>query len=110
MLKTQKQPRNIVYLDESTGIPLGITPEGQWQNAGVAMHKGDILILYTDGLTEAVSVHGEAFGQKRLEAIIAESDSDPQLILKNIESALSTHQKQLRQNDDQTLLIVQATT
>jgi len=109
MLKTRKQPHEIVYLDESTGIPLGITPDGEWQSANVAMHKKDILILYTDGLTEAVSESGEAFGQTRLEAIIAKSDNNPQIILKNIETALAAHQQNMRQNDDQTLLIIQAT-
>ena len=102
-------PRDLIYLDESASIPLGVTPDGEWQSATVDMHKGDTLILYTDGLTEAVSETGEAFGQKRLETIIAESDNDPQLILKQIESALSAHQKNVRQNDDQTLLIIQAT-
>jgi serine phosphatase RsbU (regulator of sigma subunit) len=108
MLKRQKNPRNISFLDEATGIPLGITPDGQWQSASTEMHKGDIIILYTDGLTEAVSESGEAFGYERLEAIVAESDNNPQLILENIEAALSAHQKQLRQKDDQTLLIIQA--
>lgn len=108
MLKKSKKPKDILYLDESTGIPLGITPDGEWQSANVAMHTGDCLILYTDGLTEAVSESGEAFGQQRLESIIASSDNDPQLILGNIENALSAHQSHMRQNDDQTLLIIQA--
>ena len=109
MLKTLDKPQEIAYLDEATGIPLGITPDGVWQSASVEMHKGDILILYTDGLTEAVSESGEAFGQKHLESIVAQSANDPQSILENIEAALSDHQKQMRQNDDQTLLVIQAT-
>ena len=110
LLKTLKKPREIVYLDESTGIPLGITPDGQWQSASVGMQPGDTLILYTDGLTEAVSDSGEAFGHKRLEAIVAQSPNEPHSMLKNIETALSAHQNHTRQNDDQTVLIIQATT
>ena len=108
ILKTWMKPRDLIYLNESTGIPLGVIPNGEWQSASVAMQKYDTLILYTDGLTEAVSETDEAFGQKRLETIIAESDNDPHLILKNIEDALSMHQKHARQNDDQTVLVIQA--
>ncbi len=108
LLKRYKKPLEVLLLEESTGIPLGVTPDGQWQSASVEMLKGDTLILYTDGLTEAASQSGEAFGLQRLRSIIAQSDNKPDIILKNIEQALLAHQQQDHQNDDQTLLIIQA--
>lgn len=107
-LKTHGQPNDVILLEESTGIPLGVNPDGQWASASVEMHKGDTLILYTDGLTEAVSKKGEPFGLQRLKSIIAQSNNEPDIILKNIEQALIEHQQQARQNDDQTLVVIQA--
>lgn len=107
LLKPKSDPTKLIRLDEAAGIPLGVSPEGQWQSASVAMYPGDTLILYTDGLIEAVSEHGEFFGQDRLESIIKSGDNTPQSILNNIETALLEHQGSARQNDDQTLLVIQ---
>ena len=41
------------------------------------MHPGDILVLYTDGLIEAVSARGEQFGLERLESIVCKTKNDP---------------------------------
>jgi len=108
MLKPHSNPQEIVFLEESAGIPLGVSPDGQWQSASVDMQRGDTLVLYTDGLTEAVSPQGELFGVQRLRTIVAQSDNQPQAILNNIETALAAHQQDAGQNDDQTLLIIQA--
>ncbi|WP_455205761.1 PP2C family protein-serine/threonine phosphatase, partial [Kaarinaea lacus] len=107
ILKRAVKPCELIHLDESVGIPLGVNPEGTWQSATVDMHPGDILILYTDGLTEAVSASGEQFGLARLESIVYDTENDPHILLEKIENALLEHQQGLDQTDDQTLVIVQ---
>ena len=49
-----------------TGIPLGISPDATWQQKIVKFSPGDLLVLYTDGITEARDRHGAFFGDQRL--------------------------------------------
>ncbi len=52
------------------GVPLGIFMDSEYQ-AGVArLDPGDLLVLYSDGVTEAASGNGEQFGEERLEKVI----------------------------------------
>ena len=49
-----------------TGIPLGVLGEETWEQGVVQINPGDILVLYTDGITEAENVQGEFLGEDRL--------------------------------------------
>ncbi len=92
---------------EGTGIPLGVTRDYTWRNSEVELQIGDILLLYTDGVTEAVSRHGEPFGCARLVEILAGAEEDPEAILADLRSALADHQAGVRQRDDQTVVVLQ---
>jgi phosphoserine phosphatase RsbU/P len=48
------------------GTPLGIFPDQEYAITGVKLESGDQLVLYTDGLTEAMNSEGEEFGEARL--------------------------------------------
>jgi len=106
-LKRNGDNSNLIRLDESIGIPLGIIPEGEWTSASIEFGPGDTLVLFTDGISEAKSEAGDMFGEDRLAEIILLSKNDPNMILKNIEDALIHHQQGISQSDDQTLLVVQ---
>lgn len=55
---------------ESGGMPLGIVPMGVFPPPpGGVMAHGDVLILYTDGFTEAENLTGEWYGEERLAAV-----------------------------------------
>jgi serine phosphatase RsbU (regulator of sigma subunit)/anti-sigma regulatory factor (Ser/Thr protein kinase) len=53
----------------SGSTPLGIDPDAVWRPADIELQRGDILLLYTDGVTEARR-DGEFFGEKRLKALL----------------------------------------
>ncbi len=109
LLKTANRGGKVTQLENSTGIPLGIMPGTTWENGSAPMQEGDILVLYTDGICEAKSPHGEIFGIDRLQALVAESDDDPETIVSNVKQALRVHQGKTEPSDDQTLLVIQAT-
>src|ERR1700733_4933229 len=48
------------------GAPLGIFPDRKYEDAGLQLESGDRLVLYTDGLTEAMDSHEQEFGEARL--------------------------------------------
>jgi sigma-B regulation protein RsbU (phosphoserine phosphatase) len=47
-------------------MPLGILRDANWEEKAVQLSPGDMLVLYTDGLTEASSPREEFFGEERL--------------------------------------------
>ncbi len=53
-----------------TGIPLGMFEGMAWQQQTVAVAPGEILVLYTDGVTEAQDAQGNEFGEERLLAAL----------------------------------------
>jgi sigma-B regulation protein RsbU (phosphoserine phosphatase) len=56
-----------------TGIPLGIPEDMTWQQAAVPVAPGDVLVLYTDGITEAQDGQDRFFGEGRLLEIVRDS-------------------------------------
>ena len=54
-----------------TGMALGVVPDTAWDPGQVALGSGDRLLLYTDGVTDAYSPEGAAFGADRLQALAA---------------------------------------
>lgn len=52
------------------GIPLSIRPEAEFPEVLLDLQPGDLLLLYTDGVTEAANQAGEEFGEGRLEALV----------------------------------------
>jgi stage II sporulation SpoE-like protein len=57
------------------GLIMGPFPNAIYENTALDIVKGDRLVLYTDGITEASSKTGELFGQDRLEALIKDCSS-----------------------------------
>lgn len=53
----------------STGVPLGLLPQAAYRWGEEEMAPGDLLVLYTDGITEAVNPAGEEYGGDRLQAV-----------------------------------------
>jgi phosphoserine phosphatase RsbU/P len=54
------------------GAVLGVFSEGAFQQGELQLAAGDRVVLYTDGLTEAVNAQGEEFGEDRLQRLVAE--------------------------------------
>jgi serine phosphatase RsbU (regulator of sigma subunit)/DNA-binding NarL/FixJ family response regulator len=51
---------------EKTGMALGAVEDTAWKHANVLLETGDVLVLYTDGITEAQNPNREFFGRHRL--------------------------------------------
>lgn len=49
-----------------TGVPLGIFEDKTWEQEVVSISPGDVLVLYTDGVTDSDDRNGTFFGRKRL--------------------------------------------
>lgn len=94
-------------LDEG-GVPLGVFRDYQFEMGRVGLQPGDLMVLYSDGVTEAGTNRGEQFGEARLGALIAAHARKP---LEEIQQqVLSEVRRWSREEpeDDVTLLLVRA--
>lgn len=68
---------------------------------------GQRLVLYTDGLTDAVNADGELFGRDRLEQLIRDyADSTPDQCADTVFQAIAEFRQGLSQNDDETIVVI----
>jgi sigma-B regulation protein RsbU (phosphoserine phosphatase) len=56
---------------------LGILPMAQYQEAEVMLEPGDVLVLFSDGVTEAVDPEDHDFGEERLAKLVASMRERP---------------------------------
>jgi sigma-B regulation protein RsbU (phosphoserine phosphatase) len=62
-----KADQTIQLIAPNEGIPLGVQEQTQYIKQTIKLNPTDTLILYTDGITEAMTYANEQFGQKRFE-------------------------------------------
>jgi sigma-B regulation protein RsbU (phosphoserine phosphatase) len=91
----------------SGGLPLGIRPDAEYREGRTHMQMGDVLVIYSDGVTEAASPSGEEFGPTRLYEVVSRNvDASAAGIRDRIESALTKFSQGTKAADDITLVIV----
>ena len=105
----RKQQAELVALDCKAGFPLGIDQQARWESAAEPMTPGDLLVMYTDGITEAKSEDGEEFGSHRLRQCISEAPASADACLAAIQHAVENHRGARSANDDVTLLVIEIT-
>ncbi len=89
------------------GMVLGVVEQASFEERTIELNSGDLVCLYTDGVTEAHSPDRELFGENRLrEALIKYQDLDAENILENVLQTVADHTADIPRGDDLTLLIV----
>lgn len=96
----------VAWLREG-GTPLGILADRTYRAASERFSKGDVLVLYSDGLTEADSADGEFFGNERLaRCVVAARAGSSTEILAAILEAVREFTGGRPLSDDRTLVVV----
>ncbi|HEY8186183.1 MAG TPA: SpoIIE family protein phosphatase [Pyrinomonadaceae bacterium] len=91
----------------SGGLPLGIKADADYREGRTHLQMGDVLVIYSDGVTEAASPTGEEFGPTRLYEVVSRNvDASAAGIRDRIESALTKFSQGTQAADDITLVIV----
>ncbi|MBR8834311.1 MAG: SpoIIE family protein phosphatase [Stigonema ocellatum SAG 48.90 = DSM 106950] len=91
---------------KTTGPAVGIMPNIRFKIQQVQLEPGDILIGYTDGVTEARAPSREFFTTKRLLSLLEQPTSSVYDLLERIKTNLFSHIDNAQQFDDITMLIV----
>ena len=91
----------------SGGLPLGIKPDAEYREGRTQLQPGDVLVIYSDGVTEAMSPTGEEFGATRLYEVVSRNiEASAAGIRDRIESSLTKFAQGTSAADDITLVIV----
>ena len=94
---------------ESAFMPVGFSrfcESEQYYSTEIEWHSGDLLVLYSDGITEAFNPDAEMYGLERLKALISEKRHlSPMEIKAEILSDLQTYQQDESTTDDITLVV-----
>jgi serine phosphatase RsbU (regulator of sigma subunit)/ligand-binding sensor domain-containing protein len=95
---------------EGMRLPLGLQKHVEYNEATLALHSGDLLVFYTDGLTDAMNSEQESFGQERLESTLAElpASLNAEEIVNAMFREVAKFTGAVRQYDDMTVVVVRA--
>jgi sigma-B regulation protein RsbU (phosphoserine phosphatase) len=88
----------------ATGVPIGMFPNATWREESVVMERGDLLCVYSDGITEALDAAEEEFGLERLSRLL--TSDPPAKVCDSVFDAVSAFAGETPQYDDQTLLLL----
>lgn len=93
-----------------TGMAMGVLQGNTYSVGNVSLAPGDLLVLYTDGVTEAFNHDGEEFGEGRLmDIVIASHDSNAEDLLEIIFSRVNEFTGGATQSDDITVVVIRRT-
>jgi sigma-B regulation protein RsbU (phosphoserine phosphatase) len=95
---------------EAGGTVTGLFPKAEYDCGQVRLEPGDMLILYTDGVTEATNAAGEQFTVERLAALVRENaTSCAQDLVEAILNAVGEFRGANALQDDLTLIVLRVT-
>jgi phosphoserine phosphatase RsbU/P len=95
---------------EAGGIPIGIFAETPYQVGTTLLERGDWLVIFTDGVVEAVNQEDEEYGEPALLRLVdRESASSPAELLRSLMADLDRHVGNTPQHDDITCLLLKRT-
>jgi len=97
---------SVMALDGVGSPPLGILAGVSYDEATVPLTAGDAILLYTDGITEAMNDAGELFGETRLDRLVASHRADPAALIEHVLAEVRRFEGDRPAADDRTLLAV----
>ena len=91
-------------MPSTNGIALGILDGGEYEQNSITCAPGDTVVLYTDGVTEAINMGEEEFGMERLQEIFTSAPDDCRKAVEGVFEAVSDFAGEAPQFDDITCL------
>jgi sigma-B regulation protein RsbU (phosphoserine phosphatase) len=89
-----------------TGAAIGLIEEAEFGEKTIELQNGDLLVLYTDGVTEALNLQNQEFGRERLTVLSRQVNTLPvKEIVQEIRQALEEFSEGKPLADDTTLVV-----
>jgi sigma-B regulation protein RsbU (phosphoserine phosphatase) len=101
----KKKGRSFEYLRTTPCMILAFLKDTEYKEEEIFLENGDLIYMYTDGVTEAMNQKREMFGEQRLlETVNQFEDSTPKDIIFSVKSAIDSFTDGEEQTDDITML------
>ncbi len=101
-------PRRVSLLQPSHSKPLGIKASSRYQTHALTLQAGEMLLLYTDGLTEARDANGQLYSEARLEKFLRQGLHDgAHALLQNTLAEIKSFAHDAPPHDDMTMLALE---
>ena len=99
---------NYLPKNEKKVPPLGVSPRSNYKQEELQMSPGDILYMYTDGVTEAENTEGTLYSNEKLEEFLNGIDKNLSLeeLLAQVRQSIKEHANGAKQSDDITMLAI----
>jgi sigma-B regulation protein RsbU (phosphoserine phosphatase) len=95
---------------ESGGLPLGLFDNSSYRAGQLELGVGDLVCIYSDGITESASRRDEEFGVERLVDLLRTTRDRPlSEIVSAVDAAVTDFEDGLDQGDDQTVVLLRRT-
>jgi phosphoserine phosphatase RsbU/P len=92
---------------DAGGLPIGISADAPYESGSVVLAPGDWLVIFTDGVIEAMNTRGDEYGENRLLAAVAtSSNGTPNEMMQRIMTDLDLFVGNTPQHDDVTCLLL----
>lgn len=105
--RAREAPENGHTFLDTDGMLIGVLDDVFYEERTMELRPGDVLVLYTDGVTEAKNEGGEQFGEERLYRVVEEKGHLPaQELLDEIYRRVREFSGGLAQRDDITVIIM----
>jgi sigma-B regulation protein RsbU (phosphoserine phosphatase) len=99
--------RSVERLDQGGGPVVGLMPDCPYEQAEVLLAPGDLLVIYTDGISEAMNRDLEEWGEDRLkEAVQSCTGLNSEETIARIMQAADAYAAGAPQHDDMTLVVL----
>lgn len=100
-----KADGSVVTLPNSNNICMGVIEEFPYKDLSLTLDKGDMIVTFTDGVTEACNPANELYSEARLEALLASlKGASAEAVTAAINDAVNQHANGAEQSDDITIL------
>ena len=106
VLRNNKSKKESVEMLWPTGAAIGLVEEAKFGEKTIDLQEGDLLVLYTDGVTETMNTENQEFGRKRLEALIRQVERLPvKEVIQKIRLSLEEFSEGKPLADDTTIVV-----
>lgn len=94
------------FIHQDANIPVGLMSEWGYTLQEGQMEPGDLLFLYTDGLTEAENANHDQFGEERMMETLCHISREPRMMIDGMSKAIHGFVNGAEQSDDLTMLAI----
>jgi sigma-B regulation protein RsbU (phosphoserine phosphatase) len=108
-LMVYRQRTGTSFKVDTEGLPIGVEKDTRYEQKSFLLEEGDLVLMYTDGILEAMNTAGRQYGLGGLKKMVEKNAALPAAeLVASISEDLRRFVGTERQHDDQTLLIMKA--